>query len=200
MHQHAFELFQTLTKAGAMPGEDFSVSPDDGSLRLSERGYEVLKRQYPDVDWDDITWVVDRDLSKAVDAIHAHLGTNFVGQILDYIAQRIYELPTEQAAWYLDQVFNGVEQRTGIALYELLSRRLSLSKRAYIEHLLRMTDAAEPCSDWISDLVLAAGGSGEDVELEGDDALLSERGMRLLATVWSGEYDLYEDLARASAP
>ncbi|MGJ3246691.1 MAG: hypothetical protein ACFE0I_11510 [Elainellaceae cyanobacterium] len=198
MHQQSFEIFQSLAKAGATPGEDFSFSPDDGGLRLTERGYQILKQQYPQIDWDSFTAVVERDPTEAVDAIHDHLGTNFVSNILDYITYRIRELPEEQAAWYLNQVLAGVEERTGIALYELLSRRLSLSNRAYIEHLLRCDISAEPCSEWINDLVLAAGGTPDDVEVEGHEALLTEHGMRLLATVWIGEYDLYAELARIS--
>ncbi|MGJ3251548.1 MAG: hypothetical protein ACFE0J_10510 [Elainellaceae cyanobacterium] len=198
MHHQSFEIFQSLTKAGATPGEDFSFSPDDGGLRLTEHGYQILKQQYPQINWDSFTAVVERDPAEAVEAIHDHLGTNFVGNILDYITRRIRELPEEQAAWYLSQVLAGVEERTGIALYELLSRRLSLSNRAYIEHLLRCENSAEPCSEWINDLVLAAGGTPEDVEVTGHEALLTEHGMRLLATVWIGEYDLYAELARVS--
>ncbi len=198
MDQHAFELFQTLTKSGAVPGEDFSVSPEDGSLRLTERAYSILKRHHPAINWDDISETVEHDPSVAVATLQDYLGTNFVGHILDYITQRLHELPTEQAAWYLHQVLAGVEMKTGVALYELLSRRLTLSSRVYIEQLLRLGDAAEPCSEWIHDLVLAAGGSADDVEMMDAEAWLTEKGMRLLATVWSGDLDLYAELARSS--
>jgi hypothetical protein len=198
MHDYGFELFQTLTKAGAIPGKDFSVSPEDDSLRLSERAYSILKRQYPMIHWDDLSTTVESDPSEAVAALQSQLGTNFVGQILDYITQRLQELSAEQAAWYLTQVLTGVETRTGVALYELLSRRLTLSNRVYIEQLLQAETEAEPCSEWIHDLVLAAGGSAHDVELSSNEALLTERGMRLLATVWSGDFDLYAELARAT--
>ncbi|NJN03899.1 MAG: hypothetical protein HC816_16270 [Leptolyngbyaceae cyanobacterium RM1_1_2] len=106
-------------------------------------------------------------------------------------------LPEAQSAWYLQQIVYGVEQRTGIPLYDLLKQQLDLSAQARVECLLREQKALVPCSEWMADLILAAGGSLQDFELlQGEEALLSERGIRLLAVVWMGECDLYAKIAR----
>ena len=41
-------------------------------------------------------------------------------------------------------------------------------------------------------LIEAAGGSPEDIELSGEEAVLTQRGLALLQTVWDGEYELIE--------
>ena len=194
MHQHVVEIFQTLSKAGAIPGTDFSVDPSDGSLRMNQESYQLLTDLYPDIQWDDVTDVVEPDVQAAIDAVHQYLGTNFVDELLFYVHERLSELPKEQASWYLQQVLGGVQQRTGISLYDLLIRDVDVSRFIYIESLLTGEIAAEPCHVWIGDLILSAGGVGNDFELDDDDAMLTERGLRLLASVWTGEENLYDHL------
>ena len=195
MHEHVTTLFQTLAKAGAVPGSDFSISPTDGSLRMNEESYRLLTRLYPEVEWDDVTAVIEPDLQTAVDSVHHHLGTDFVHQILEHIHTRLSELPQGQASWYLRQVLGGVQHRTGIELYELLIQDLDASRFVYVESLLHGDTDEDPCNVWIGDLILSAGGSMTDFVIEDEDAVLTERGLRLLATVWAGEENLYEQLS-----
>lgn len=194
MHQHVVEIFQTLAKAGALPGTDFSVDPSDGSLRMNHESYQLLTNLYPDIQWDDVTDVVEPDLQSAVDAVHQYLGTNFVDELLFYVHERLSELPKGQASWYLQQVLGGVQQRTGISLYDLLIRDVEVSRFIYIESLLTDDVSVEPCHVWIGDLILSAGGAKEDFEFDDDDAMLTEQGLRLLASVWTGEDNLYDHL------
>jgi hypothetical protein len=195
MDQGALNLFQILTQAGATPGQDFSFNPDDQTCIVTEQGYQLLKSAYPDMDWDSIFGVYEPDPSAAIAAIHDHLGVNFVDRILERINRRIREMPTSKGAWYLRQILAGVEQRTGVSLYSLLNDRLSLSRRARVECLLHPEVEPEPCGEWIGDLVQAAGGQRQDVKIDGAEAVLTERGVRLLAIVWAGECNLYEELA-----
>lgn len=194
MHQHVVEIFQTLSKAGAIPGTDFSIDPSDGSLRMNQESYQLLTTLYPDVTWDDVTDVVEPDYQAAIETIHQHLGINFVDTLLNRIDERLSELPKAQASWYLQQVLGGVQQQTGIGLYDALIKTVDVSRFIYIESLLQKDVAAEPCHVWIGDLILSAGGEVNDFEFEDDDAMLTEKGLRLLATVWSGEENLYDHL------
>ena len=198
MRDEAVGLFQLLVQAGAVPGKDFSFDAEQDACLVTERGYQLLKQRYPDFDWDDLFDVYDAELNDAIAALHQRLGTNFVERILDALSWRIRELPMRQAAWYVRQVLTGVEKRTGISLYAQLNQRLRLSLRARLESLLHPETQLEPCGEWISDLVQAAGGTPQDVTIEGGDAVLTERGMRLLALVWGGGYDLYGELAKGA--
>ena len=199
MHQNSFELFKMLLKAGATPGEDFSCNQEKGDCCLSERGYHLLKLTYPEIDWDDITRVVKHDDAQAVEALHQHLDIDFTNRLLEKISRRIAHLPEAKAAWYLQQVLGGVEQKTGISLQKRLTETLDLSHSLWVELLMRRPEAElEPCGEWIIDLVLAAGGDAVDFELRQDEAFLTERGIRLLASVWSGNCDLFAELARGN--
>ncbi len=200
MHQNSFELFKILVKAGATPGEDFSCNGEEGHCSLSERGYQLLKRTYPDIAWDDITQVIMLDDKQAVEALHNHLGLDFTTPILEKINCRIDQLSDAKGAWYLQQILWGVEHKTGIALQKRLSKNLELVRLLKLELLLRRQEGdLEPCGDWIGDLILAAGGEASDFELQPDGgALLTEQGIRLLATVWAGNFDLFAELAKGN--
>lgn len=195
MHHHnVIEIFQTLAKAGAVPGTDFSVDPNDGSLRMNQESYKLLTNLYPEIQWDDVTAVVEPDLQSAIDAVHQHLGTNFVDELVFCVHERLSELPKDQASWYLQQVLGGVKQRTGINLYDVLIQDVDVSRFIYIESLLATDATMEPCHMWIGDLILSAGGVQDDFEFEDDDAMLTEQGLRLLASVWTGDENLYDHL------
>lgn len=196
MHQHVVEIFQTLAKAGAVPGTDFSIDPADGSLRMNQESYQLLAELYPDVVWDDVTDVVEPDQQSLIDEIQAQLETDFVDSLLNRIHHRLSKLSTSQASWYLQQILGGLQQRTGISLYNLLIQDVAPSRFIYIESLLKESVAAEPCHIWIGDLILSAGGEQDDFEFLDDDAILTEQGLRLLATVWSGDGNLYDYLTR----
>ncbi|MGF1495911.1 MAG: hypothetical protein ACFB8W_03685 [Elainellaceae cyanobacterium] len=198
MHRQLTQLFHALTQAGAAPGQDFSINPHDGSLRMNERSYQLLKQCYPEVDWDDITASVKRQPKDAARAVDRHLGIDFVPRILKSIQERLGTLPRERAAWYLQQITVGVQIRTGLSLYDLLVEAMPPSRCVYMEYLLREGIAPEPCPEWVQDLVLAAGGTTDDIRVEEDDIFLTEQGMRLLAEVWMGEQDLYAELVEIS--
>lgn len=198
MREEAVSLFQLLVQAGATPGKDFSFDAEQDACMVTERGYQLLKQRYPDLDWDSLFDVYEADSSDAIAALHERLGTNFVDRVLDSLSWRIRELPMRQAAWYARQVLTGVEKRTGISLYTQLNHRLRLSLRARLECLLHPETQLEPCGEWIGDLVQAAGGTSQDVAIEDGEAVLTERGLRLLALVWAGGYDLYGELAKGA--
>lgn len=191
MADDAVELFRMLVEAGAQPGEDFSYDMQSRSAQISDLAFEKLKVAYPHVDWQSICERVEVDPALPVEYLNTYLGVDFVGRMLARIEQRLEELEDQQATWYLQQVLGGVEQRTNVQLYVLLQRQLPLTKQAQLERLLRQTSA--PCYVWMSDLVEAAGGDHEDVELSGDEAMLTQKGLALLTAVWVGEYDLLEE-------
>ncbi len=191
MADDAVRLFRMLIEAGAAPGEDFSYDLETGSAQISDHAYEKLKAAFPEVDWSSICEQIELDPAAPAEYLDAYLDTPFVERMLTRIEQRLDQLADGQAAWYLQQVLSGVEQRTHVSLYVLLQRRLSLTKQARLESLLRQS--AEPCYLWMIDLVEAAGGSPEDVELNDDEAMLTQQGLALLMAVWTGEYDLLEE-------
>lgn len=185
------ELFKMLIQAGAQPGDDFSYDMQTGAAQISDDAFEKLKAAYPDVDWAAISERVEVDPALAADHINRYLGVDFVSRILTKIAQRIDELPAEQATWYLQQVLEGVEHRTYAPVYVLLQRQLPLAKQIRLETLLR--GRAQPCHVWMQDLIEAAGGEATDVSFVGEDAELTQTGLALLTTVWAGEYELIDE-------
>ena len=191
MADDAIRLFRMLVDAGAKPGEDFSYDMASGAAQITDAAYEKLKQAYPDVDWESLSQRVEVDPALPAEYLNSYLGVDFVERILSRIEQRLDSLEPSEATWYLQQVLGGVEQRTNVSLYVLLQRRLSLTKQALIETLLRLP--ATPCYIWMSDLIEAAGGSSEDVELFGDEATLTQHGLALLTAVWEGEYDVVEE-------
>ncbi|MEM9090834.1 MAG: hypothetical protein AAGC93_19060 [Cyanobacteria bacterium P01_F01_bin.53] len=198
MADKAVELFRMLVEAGAKPGEDFSYDLKSGAAQISDRAFEKLQVAYPNVDWENICEQVELDPALPAEYLNTYLGIDFVERMLARIEQRLNEIEQHlnglspgQAGWYLQQVLGGVEQRTNVPMYVLLQRRLPLDKQALLERLLRHQEA-EPCYLWMSDLVEAAGGEAKDVEPSGNEATLTQRGLGLLTTVWTGEYDLQE--------
>ncbi|MFK8184353.1 MAG: hypothetical protein AB8B99_13355 [Phormidesmis sp.] len=191
MAEDAIELFRMLVEAGAKPGEDFSYDMQTASAQISDRAFEKLKAAFPDVDWLSISERIEVDPAVPAEYLNTYLGVDFVERILTRIEQRLGELADGEATWYLQQVLGGVESRTNVPLYVMLQRRLSLTKQVRLETLLRQD--AEPCYVWMSDLIEAAGGDTKDVVLEGDEAALTQQGLALLTTVWTGDYDLVEE-------
>ncbi|NEQ32163.1 MAG: hypothetical protein F6K04_14365 [Leptolyngbya sp. SIO4C5] len=202
MRKAEFELFQLMVDAGAVPGRDFAFDEENQAYWLSDRCYELLLNNYPGHDWEQAFDDVESgSAAEAIALLNQHLGVDFVERITRYVCDRLKFLPNDQAAWYLQQVVYGVEQRTGIPLYDCLKESLDLSAQARTEWLLREQEQLTPCSEWMADLILAAGGSLQDFELiQGEEALLSERGIRLLAAVWMGDCDLYAEIARQHQP
>ncbi|MGB3493391.1 MAG: hypothetical protein WBA57_11725 [Elainellaceae cyanobacterium] len=196
MHQDTLSLVKLLIQAGATPGQDFSCDLHAESCHINENGFQLLQNAYPEIDWGSFAEFVEIDDQQAVDSLHQHLGINFVERILGLIQRQLRQLPSEKASWYLQQVLGGVEQRTGIPLLRYLLEQADLPRRLRVECLLHDEAAATPCSEWMTDLVIAAGGTPDDVTFDGEDAVLTERGLRLLATVWAGEYNLYDVLAQ----
>ncbi|NEP15302.1 MAG: hypothetical protein F6J97_00100 [Leptolyngbya sp. SIO4C1] len=190
MHPESIQIFRMLIEAGAEPGRDFSCDLSDQTVRLTERGFILLQNAYPGIDWPAITEVTQRDIEGPVQQLEADLGVNFVERMLQAVQQQLELLPAAKAAWYLQQVMSGVERRTGVALYHCLLQRFP-EAQPQVETLLEMADA-EPCNDWICDLILAAGGTEQDCEIVAEDVFLSETGMERLNTVWTGEYELHE--------
>ncbi len=199
MQKETLHLVQLLIQAGAIPGQDFSCDLSSESCHITDHGLYLLQQAYPQVDWGNLAECVEVDDSQAVDTLHQHLEINFVERILRLIRRQLRQLPSEKASWYLQQVAGGVEQRTSIPLLRYLLEQSDLPSRLRIECLLHEDAIAMPCSEWMTDLIIAAGGTPYDVTFEGEDAVLTERGLRLLATVWAGECNLYEVLAQRRA-
>ena len=194
MHSENIQLFRMLVEAGAQPGEDFSYDLGQGTCHINERGFILLQNAFPHIDWSQISSVIERDLEGPVQQLHQHLGVNFTTMILQRLQQRLEQLPTNEATWYVHQVLGGVEQRTGIALYQIIQRDLPMETFQRLDQLLKLTPMT-PCNVWIEDLVLAAGGSEDDIEYESNEVLLSENGVDLLTKVWTGELEIQDDLA-----
>ncbi|NET10546.1 MAG: hypothetical protein F6K16_38800, partial [Symploca sp. SIO2B6] len=114
MHHDVTEIFQTLTKAGAIPGSDFSIDPVDGSLRMNETSYNLLNHLYPEVDWEDVTAIMEPDVQDVIDRVQEHLGIDFTERLVKRIHERLSDLPPAQATWYLSQLLGGVQRQTGI--------------------------------------------------------------------------------------
>lgn len=188
MHSTAVDLFQLLVQAGAVPGEDFSCDGENQAFRLNERCYDLLRQAYPEVHWDDVFAPCPYDPSAEIEILHDYLGVPFVDRLLEKIQHRLHQLPDAQAAWYLRQLLGGVEQRTGLLLYPLLEAQVTLSTQARLEWLLRLEEV-ELCDVWLEDLILAAGGTQEDVQLSDRGCWLTERGIELLEILWEGDVE-----------
>jgi hypothetical protein len=194
MQSDNVQLFRMLIEAGAQPGEDFSYDLGQGTCHINERGFILLQNAFPHIDWHEISSVITRDLDGPIQTLNQHLGVDFAAAVLRRLEHRLEQLPTYEAAWYVHQILGGVEQRTGIALYQLIRRDLPAETCQQIDRLLQLTPIT-PCNVWIEDLVLAAGGSAEDIEYEDNEVLLSETGVDLLTQVWTGELEIQDDLA-----
>ena len=152
---------------------------EQGSCHINERGFILLQNAYPEIDWSEIASVVERDLDAPVHALNAHLGIDFLASLLPIFQARLGQLEPPEAAWYLHQILGGVEQRTGILLYEIIRRELPADAVARVDQLLQLTSLVQS-NLWIEDLVLAAGGTPADISYDGSDILLSETGVELL--------------------
>lgn len=195
MHSKDIEFFRMLVEAGAQPGQDFSYDLGQGTCHINERGFILLQNAFPQIDWQNIASLVERDLDAPVKTLSEHLGiANFAVSVMERLQQRLEELPTNEAAWYVHQILGGVEARTGIALYQLIQRDLSESLCQQLEQLLKLTPITAS-NVWIEDLVLAAGGSAEDIAYDGQEVLLSEAGVDLLTQVWVGELEVQDEMA-----
>lgn len=191
MHSTAVDLFQMLVHAGAAPGEDFSCDGEKQAFHISQHGCDLLRQAYPDIHWDDVFAPSTYDPSPELALLHQYLGVPFVDGLLDTIQRRLQELTDAQAGWYLRQLLGGIEQRTGLLLCPLLEETLDLPTQARLEWLLRLPEnTLVACDLWIEDLVLAAGGTSQDVELTESGYWLTERGMELLEMLWAGEFEL----------
>lgn len=188
MEDDAIRLFRMLVEAGATPGEDFSYNLQTASAEISDRAFEKLQSAYPDIDWSSVCERINVDPAIPIDALDRYLGVDFTERILLRIEQRISELAPTEATWYLQQILGGVENRTKVPLYQLLQQRLPLDKQMWLEQLLR--SPASPCYVWMGDLIEAAGGDPEDIELSGEEATLTQTGLALLTAVWDGDYDI----------
>ena len=194
MQSDNVQLFRMLIEAGAQPGEDFSYDLAQGTCHINERGFILLQSTFPDINWHDIASVVERDLEGPAQTLNQHLGVDFSAAVVQRLEQRRGQLPTNEAAWYVHQVLGGVEQRTGIALYQLMQRDFSAETCQQLDQLLKLVPMT-PCNLWIEDLVLAAGGAAHDIEYDGDEVLLSEAGVNLLTQVWTGDLEVQDELA-----
>ncbi|MDV3353399.1 hypothetical protein D0962_12885 [Leptolyngbyaceae cyanobacterium CCMR0082] len=194
MNSDNVQLFRMLIEAGAQPGEDFSYDLSQGTCHINERGFILLQTAFPDINWHEISNVIERDLDSPVQRLNQHLGVDFLATLLQKLQKRLEQLPTNEAAWYMHQVLGGIEQRTGIALYQIIQRDLPPAICQQLDQLLKLTPLT-PCNLWIEDLVIAAGGAAQDIDYEGGDVLLSEAGVELLTQVWTGELEVQDDLA-----
>ena len=194
MHSEDIQLFRMLVEAGAQPGEDFSYDLSQSACHVSERGFILLQNAFPQIDWPAISSLKQRDLQAPVKVLHQMLGVNFVDSLMQRVQQRLEQLPTDAAAWYAHQILGGVEQRTGIALYQLMQQTLPQAVCQHLDQLLKLTPITT-CNFWIEDLVLAAGGTPDDVSYDGNEVLLSEAGITLLNQVWTGELEVHDEMA-----
>ena len=191
MDENATQLFRMLVEAGATPGQDFSCDETRQVYRLSERGYILLQLAYPELDLSQFTSRIERDESAAAAALDLQLGVPFTERLMALMADRLQQLSSLALTWYLHQILSGVERQTGVSLYQLWLPRLSPEARQRVEQLLEQS-AATLCNLWMQDLVEAAGGAAEDVVVDGEDVVLTNRGLALLTAVWAGDYDLVE--------
>ncbi len=194
MQSDNVQLFRMLIEAGAQPGEDFSYDLSQGTCHINERGFILLQQKFPHIDWHEISSVIERDLDGPVQSLNQHLGVDFAATLLQLLQERLQQLPTNEATWYVHQILGGVEQRTGIPLYQLVQRELPSDVCSHLNQLLKLTPMT-PCHVWIEDLVMAAGGANHDIEYDGEEVLLSEVGIELLAKVWTGDLEIQDDLA-----
>jgi len=189
MQDVAIELFQLLVQAGAVPGDDFSCDGANRVYRLNQRCLHLLQQAYPEIDWLDIMDIQEQSWQEIIAALHERLGVPFVDNLIARMEQRLQRLPEAQAAWYVRQILTGVEYRTGLALFPVLSDRLSLMDKARLEWVLRQENG-QPGDEWIADLVLAAGGCPRDLYHMGDGLGLTEQGLHRLESVWAGDCEV----------
>lgn len=193
MQQEAVTLlYKLLTERGFEPGRDFSTS--DRGIRMSLPASEALLEDLPPEfrgNFDALLEsgvIVIQEVSP-IDELEKQLGVPFVENLLQRIEHRLPNLTDGEACSYLYNIFEGVEARTGISMVDLVSSRLRKNKR--LGKLFQMLENGEfeENSDWMVDLVCAAGGEAEfplDLE-EAGDPILSRQAMELLDKVYVAE-------------
>lgn len=196
MHQAAVDLFQLLVEVGAVPGQDFSCDPERQAYHLNGRCRELLQAAYPEVDWQDILGSPYTGVAEQIATLHGQLGVPFVDNAIAQLRHRLMTLPDDQAAGYVQALLVGVESATGIALYPFLVDLLDLGEQARLEWLLRQSVVAIPGGLCLLDLVVAAGGTEADCEINHGEALLTAAGWQRLSLVWDGECTLAAALPR----
>lgn len=187
MHQPAVDLFQLLVQAGAVPGQDFSCDANQQAYHLNARCYHLLQQAYPDIDWHEVLGAPYESLEAAIAALHEYLGCPFIDNLAERMATRLSQLSDRAAAGYVQCILAGVESATGIALYPFLAARLDMTGKARLEWLARQETVELVGSEWLQDLVEAAGGHPSDCGLQGDEVLLTEAGWQRLSCVWQGQ-------------
>ncbi|MGD1951651.1 MAG: hypothetical protein ACFB14_18695 [Leptolyngbyaceae cyanobacterium] len=82
MHSDNVQLFRMLVEAGAQPGEDFSYDLGQGTCHINERGFILLQNAFPDINWHEISSVIERDLDGPVQRLNQQLGVNFTAAVM----------------------------------------------------------------------------------------------------------------------
>jgi hypothetical protein len=190
MRQAAIDLFQLLTQAGAVPGQDFSCDAEQQSYHLNERCYDLLQAAFPEIDWLEVLGDPYAAIAARIDTLHQTLGHDFVDQLVGLMVHRLATLPDPEAAGYVQAILVGVESATGIALFPFLQASLNLSGQARLEWLLRQDMVAIPGDACLTDLLQAAGATAADYETQSGELWLTEAGWQRLSLVWDGDCTL----------
>lgn len=187
MDQSAVDFFKLLVQVGAVPGEDFSCDANEQVYYLTEHCYTLLSHAYPEEDWQEIIGVLDIDMNTRIEQLQHQLGCPFTEDLVQRMKQRLGTLPAAEAAGYFQAILAGVEAATAIVLYPLLTEQLPLEDQVRLEWLLRQEPVTVPSCECVTDLVLAAGGTPEDCEIQAGEVLLTEAGWQRLCLVWDGD-------------
>jgi hypothetical protein len=185
--QVSMMFYDMLTAKSFRAGREFSFG--ENGFILSQAAYDAILPEVPEAYRDVFsTEMVTIQAESPIDQLEQQLGVPFIDNLIERIEQRMPSLSDREASMYLYNIGNGVENRTGIPMMEILIGHFGENERfGKVFDLIQKGKSAEN-SDWIYDLVASAGGEAE-LQPDPDDPAnhqLSRRAMELLDTVYLG--------------
>ena len=179
-------VFSMLTEAGFQFGSDFSVGPEGGFM-ISDRAREFILSQVPESERESFNQHFVTITQDPYQMIEERLGIPFFENLKNIAAARVRDLDDATAIGYIANITEGITKRhpnledfrpwflSNVLDYDRLNRLIA-------------TEATD-CGDvsfFLGDIVTAAGGADE-VKEEGDQQLVSTKGLKLLSHLWEGE-------------
>lgn len=193
MHQEFIATcYAVLSDKGFEPGRDFWEKGI--TLMLKPAAFDTLRQELSDKDsqWNQLKekGIVSLSEVSPIEELETDLGVPFGENILELMEGQLSALSAAEASFYLQNICRGVEDRTGVPLFDRFIARHKEDSE-FVVNILKLLDSShklEPTIDWAVDLICAAGGEAEivpDPEHPGTHRL-TDKAWELLERVYVG--------------
>ncbi|MBW4491522.1 MAG: hypothetical protein KME26_00120 [Oscillatoria princeps RMCB-10] len=193
-------LYEFLTERGLQPGKDFGKHLQ--SVWVSRAVSSAMLPELPDNLREAFEKFIEGGFVSIQDAppgeaLEKQLGVPFMENLVQRMKLRLPTLTDGEAATYLNNIFNGVHARTALWIGDFFWQFPEEERLSRIFELV-LQEKTEPNSDWILDLIYAAGGESEiqPNPEKPNDQVISERGIELLDSVYRGGESLSSIMER----